>query len=394
MPFRELLADPAFRTLFTAHLASNLGDWLAFLALFGRAALEWHASATRIAILGAAYIVPLAIVTPVAGVLVDRWELRRVLVGSDGLRMGLVLTMAFTSNYTGLCVLLFLHQSVGCFFNPAQSAAMPRLVPLERLVAANALTTSAAHLSKLVGPAAAGALVAAWGARSCFIADAVSFAVSAAWLWRLPRMLPIESHPASTGWRRFDAEWRQGVAFIRRTPQVRRTVLLVTWAMTALGGCLALLAVYARDRLELGSRGTGLLLSTLGAGAVCGALIVGHRRSASPHGVAIGMLCVAVALLALANARHTISGFAAAALLGAAAATMLVPAQALIQMQTPRNILGRVGAAALALIGLAQAAGMAATGPAAEHFGLRILFGASAAWLALGVLLHTLRPVH
>jgi len=121
--FVTLLRLPAFRALFTAHLVSNLGDWLAFLALFSLAAIEWQASATRIALLAVAYIVPLALVAPFAGVFVDRWELRRILIASDLARAALVTAMTFAPNHAMLCVLLFLHQSCGCFFNPACKAA-------------------------------------------------------------------------------------------------------------------------------------------------------------------------------------------------------------------------------------------------------------------------------
>jgi predicted MFS family arabinose efflux permease len=337
------------------------------------AAIEWQASATRIALLAVAYIVPLALVAPFAGVFVDRWELRRILIASDLARAALVTAMTFASNHAMLCVLLFLHQSCGCFFNPAQAAALPRLVDRSQLLAANALTAGAGHAAKILGPALAGILVAAFGWRGCLYADAVSFALSALALATLPRFAPVSARRGTD--RRFGAEIRAdlhaGWSFLASSRPVLETVLLVTIAMAALGGFLAVIAVYARERLEAGPRSMGLLLSMLGAGAVLGALGVARYLRPQPKQriVCGGILTLALAFVLLAQARSL--GLAAVAIfvLGAAAAAVIVPAQTLVQEETPPALLGRVTSVAVAAIGLAQGASMLLAGPVSTTFG-------------------------
>jgi predicted MFS family arabinose efflux permease len=394
--FAALLRDRRFAALFGAHFVSNLGDWLAFLALFGLAALEWRASATRVGLLAIAYVLPLVGVAPWAGVLVDRWDLRRVLVVSDLARAGLVLAMAFAPGYPALCALLFLHQTAGCFFNPAQVAALPRLVARPHLLAANALTSSAAHAAKLLGPAVAGVLVAALGPRGCFLADSASFLLSGLALSTLPAMAGERSSNGSpapwrglaNAWAVVRADFHEGLEFLRRAPRVQRVVGAVAWTMAPVGGFIAILAVYARDVLDAGPRTLGFLLSTLGVGAVGGALAVARlaRHRSRLRSIGIGMLLGAIAFGILA-AGHDVRVVAAGVfLLGAATAVSIVPAQALLQEETPGALLGRVTSVAVAGIGIVQGLGMGLAGPLVGVLGMQRFLMVAALWLAAGVI--------
>lgn len=377
--FASLLRLGPFRNLWIAHLASNLGDWLAFLALFGLTVLDWGVDALHTSLLAVSFALPLVAVQPLAGVWVDRWDLRRVLVGSDLARCGILLAMTQVESFAGLCLLLFLHQSAGCFFNPAQAAALPRLVPGTQLVAANALCTQASHVSKLVGPALSGVLLASLGARGCFVADAASFALSALLLATLPPL--AAANPRHAG-RRFLAEAASGLRFIRRSDAVRRTIVRASASLLVLGVFLALVAILARDRLAAGPRGMGFLVAAIGAGALGGALaaVQASRRLSKEAAIGGGMLVLGLGLVWLGTSHHLGAAIAGAAVLGAGAAATIVPAQALVQEATPRELLGRVQAVAVALAGLSQLAGMAAAGGLALRFGsARVLVGAGVA---------------
>ena len=381
-----LLCQRSFASLFAAHFVSNLGDWLAFLALFSLTAFEWHAGVLGVSILSIAYVLPTATVAPLAGVFVDRWDLRRVLVWSDLVRCGLVLLMVVSPSLWIMCVLLFLHQAVSCFFNPAQSAALPRLVARPRLLAANALTTQAAHLTKLLGPAVAGLLVAALGPRSCFYADAASFALSAA---LLATLAPLPSPArAARGARAVWTDLVAGLWFLRRARRVRYAVTMVALSMVALGAFVALVSVYARDLLGAGPRLMGALLSTIGGGTVAGAFVVVHtgKRWRKTYSIAAGVLVLGGALLLLAAARGAPLAFMGAFFLGLAGGAIVVPAQAEVQEQTPQEILGRVQSSAVAGISLAQIGSMAIAGPAAHLLGMAPLFVGLAVFLFAAIL--------
>ena len=137
--YARMWRNKPLRGLLLAHFASNFGDWLAFMAMFSLAALQWHTDVLGIGFLAISYLLPFALIAPLAGVFVDRWELRRLMIASDLLRAGIVCLMAFANDLAVLCGLLFLHQSVSTFFNPAQHAAIPRLVAREDILVASSM---------------------------------------------------------------------------------------------------------------------------------------------------------------------------------------------------------------------------------------------------------------
>jgi predicted MFS family arabinose efflux permease len=401
--WRTLLGDRNFSVLFVAHAASNLGDWLAFLALWDRVGLRGGGGAPAVAALSVSYLAPLVVVMPVAAACVDRWPLRRVLVASDLLRAAVVAAFVWTESLAGQCALLFALQALGCFFNPAQAAAVARLVPRASLVAANALTAQAGHAAKIVGPAVAGLVVGAWGARSAFWVDAASFVWSAAWLATLP-LLPalapsLVRSAAPTGsaapFARRVAEVGAGLRFIRGDAPVRATLAAALAAAAGLGAWVACFAVLARDRWALAARGTGLVISIFGAGAIAGAALAVplSRRWSAPRLVPVALAALAVALAAVAVAPTPFLGAAATFALGGATALVLVPAAAWVQAATPQPLQGRVQGAAIAAFGLVQAASLGAAGVAAPAVGApRCIAIAAAVVAAAAAILAYARP--
>ena len=271
--FGALLRNPSFRTLLTAHFASNVGDWLAFVALFSVAAFDWQANVLDVSLLAVSYMLPFATVAPFAGVFVDRWDLRRVMIVSDLMRLVVVICMAYTTILPLMCVLLFVLQSLASFFNPAMHAAIPRLVDRRHILAANSLNTQAAHLTKILGPGVAGLLVAALGARGCLLFDAATFAISALLLLRLPLLPAVVS---SAVHRSVGRDLRSGVVFLWNHGRLRAVTLMLALCICGLGAFIVVLPIFARDVLLAGARLLGFLLSGLGLGAVVGALLVAH----------------------------------------------------------------------------------------------------------------------
>lgn len=387
------LADRRFAALFVAHAVSNLGDWLAFMALYQRVALEWRAGPALVGALGAAYLAPLALVAPFAGVAVDRTPLRRVLIGADLGRALIVLGLATAHHPAVLCALLFALQSLGCFFNPAQTAAVARLIPAAQLLGANALTTQAAHASKILGPALAGLLVGAFGATSCFVADAISFAASGLLLGVLPALAPLAvpagPRPA------FARELRTGFETIADHPWLRRTVATALAGVGAMGAWLALFGPLARDRWQADARWTGFLVSSLGAGAVCGAAaaVALARRYGAMRLLHAALYGLAAALAGGALAASRASALGASATIGMALGVILVCATTLLQTHTPPAFLGRVSSVAIAAVGLAEAVCAVAAGGAARLAPASSVVLGSAAVLLVLALGFSLRTV-
>lgn len=379
---RALWGDKRFRSLFVAHFASNVGDWLAFMALFSLSTFEWNADVLGVSVLGVAYMLPFAVVSPWAGVWVDRWDLRRVLVAGDLVRAGLVVTMAFAPHLVVLAALLLLHQAAACFFNPAQQAAIARLVPRQRLLAANALNSQAAQITKILGPAAAGALVAFLGVRGCLLIDAATFGLSALLLASLPALRPMRT---STAARSFRSDFSMGFGVLLRAPRLRAAVGMLAISLCALGAFIAVLPVFSRDRFGAGPGLMGVLLSALGVGAALGAFAVLHagKRWDKLAVILAGTLLTAISIAALSVTRNAFWGALASGLLGSATAALVVPAHALFQEEVAAEYLARVMSLALAVLAIAQALGMGLAGVAGRVFPAAALLLGTALGLVL-----------
>src|SRR6266705_5502355 len=134
------------------------------------------------------------IVSPFAGVFVDRWHLKRTMIASDLIRGVLVLALVFVHDLYVIYAILFTMSVVSAFFVPAQSVAVRTLVPMAGLMAVNGLMSQAQQGSLIVAPSVAGELVQLVGANSCFLYDSFSFFFSAA----LVMTLTIDTMPEIT----------------------------------------------------------------------------------------------------------------------------------------------------------------------------------------------------
>ena len=189
---REVFALPAFRKLWLAQFVSVFGDFLALFGVISLITFRWHGTPVQVTYVLIAYWVPIALVGPLAGVFVDRWNVKRVMIASDVVRGLLALTLVWVTDMRQLCAIFIALSTVSSFFAPAQNVTVRTLVPKEKLLAANALMSQAFYSVRLLSPVVAGALVAALTERSCFYLDAFSFFFSAA----MVATLLIERAPA------------------------------------------------------------------------------------------------------------------------------------------------------------------------------------------------------
>src|SRR5450759_3463375 len=180
MTFREVLGLTVMRRVWYAQLVSLLGDLLALFAVISVVAYRMHGTPQQVTGVQIAYMLPLALLGPLSGVFVDRWPLKPTLVSSDLIRAGLVLVLFVTTSMWQIYLVLCALSCVSSFFGPAQSVTIRTYVPPHGLISANALMQMGMMGTRVVGPAAAGALVAAFGPRICYALDFASFLVSAA----------------------------------------------------------------------------------------------------------------------------------------------------------------------------------------------------------------------
>ncbi len=379
--FRQVLGNRPFLLLWVGQFVSSFGDWLAILALFSLIAFRWNGSPEKVAGIFIAFILPFAVLGPLAGVFVDRWNLKRTMIASDLLRAGLVVLFALASAAWQVYAVMAAVSTVSCFFMPAMNAAIPRLVKREELLVANSLNAQTIHLTKIVAPAMAGLLVAWAGEKACFYLDAASFVFSAGMIAAVKigaaqgerPLAPAEKPAAEKGLSAVFAEFREGFLFLHGHRALRFVVLAMAATMFILGAFNALIAVFVRETLHADSKIFGALMSAIGLGTIAGAGWIAKfaQQRSKTLLVVWGIFGMGMGVLLLALATNSPAAVACSLALGLAASAVLIPSQTMTQQETPAAMLGRVSSVSISLMTVAQLAGVAISGKLAAWMGIR-----------------------
>lgn len=296
-------------------------------------------------LLGAAQFVPLFVLTPVAGVAADRFDRRRVVLFANAIDCGIALALALTTAAGTLTLpLLFVlaaaHGAARVFNGPALSAIAPNIVPPKLLPQAIALSSMGWQVGTVVGPAAAGFLFAASHALPYFL-SAAFLLVSGLLIVSVRPVRAVHEGPP----RHPVKQIVDGFVFVRRERFLFGCITLDLFAVL-LGGATAMLPVFARDILEVGPQGLGLMR---GAPAV-GAALVAAWLSWKPleRDVGVKMLWAVVvfgaATVVFALSTNFALSLAMLALLGAADMISVFVRNSLVQLNTPDAMRGRVSA--------------------------------------------------
>jgi len=268
IPYLQVIRSPRYFPLWLGQIVSNLGDTLNYVALVVLVFRLSH-SGLAVSTLVLAEIVPTLLLGPIAGVVIDRFDRKRVLIMVDSFRAMLVLALAFTHALWAVYALAALLAMGSTLFNPALQAVIPALLNEEERLAANSVAWSSGRLVQIIGASIAGGLIAWGGTTPAFLVNAVSFAFSAAMLTRLsiPR---CAGSPRPSGLGAWLGDAREGLAYARRDPFVARLVPVQALTSLATGATSALLVVLATTHLHLAAQGFGWLLAAIGVGALLG----------------------------------------------------------------------------------------------------------------------------
>src|SRR5258708_8367649 len=169
--FRDVLKNPNVKRLWIAQIVSIFGDFLAIFAVFSVVTFQLHGTPTQGSMILAAYLAPLAVISPLAGVFVDKWNVKWTMIASDLIRGVLVIALLFVRDLNAIYAIFFALSTVSSFYLPAQSVAIRTLAPAGGLMAVNALMSQAMQASQIISPAISGPIVGALGAHSCFLFD-------------------------------------------------------------------------------------------------------------------------------------------------------------------------------------------------------------------------------
>jgi MFS family permease len=386
MSFKDVLALPVMRRVWYAQVISLLGDFLALFAVISVVSFRLHGTPAQVTGVQIAYMLPLALLGPLAGVFVDRWQLKPTLVSSDLIRAGLVAMLIFTTTLWQVYIVLVALSAVSSFFAPAQSVTIRQHVPREGLLSANALMQIAMMGVRIVGPAAAGVLVASFGAVVCYVFDVFSFVASAcligtvAIMRREPRARTEEESTDN----RIYAVWRdltEGIRFILQHAALSFVVAAMAAGLFTIGCFGPLIAIYVREFLHASAGVFGIVSAMIGVGLLAGtqAIRAVARRASNEVMVLGGLAGVGAAVLVLGAVTRVPTTLAAAFAIGFAFAGVIVPAQTLMQQETPHELMGRISSTVMSVVFFAQVLGLVLSGVLAQLIGVRAVFFGCAA---------------
>lgn len=396
---RDLLTDRDLVLLLLAGLVSQTGDWAVATGIAFQVYVLTHstlASATALLVTQ----IPQVALGSVAGVLVDRWDRRRVMVGVNLLLSLVILPLIAVRDAEQVWVVYAVvaaSSALTPFFTAAEASLLPALVRRpETLVTVNALNAQVNNVARLVGAALGGVIVAGGGLVLLAVADAASFAVAAA----LIALIRHRTVPAVPEHRQLVRDWVEGLAAIRRSRAL--LVLVFFFAVSGVGEAAmgALFAPFVDDVLGGTARAYGFILATQAVGGIVGGVLVtavGHRftpRALFGGGaVVFGVLDLALFLYPLgfggvwpAAVVITLVGLPGAAL----TAGMLT----VFQLATTDQVRGRVFGALTTAQNAAMLASTLVAGALADHLGIIPVIATQGAVyvLAGAIVLGVLRP--
>lgn len=382
---RRLLATPAFRRLFAGRLLSAAGDALYFVAATWLA-YELTGSTLYTGAAGFLARAPGA-AKFLVGPLVDRWPLRRLLVGTELAQGAAVLLVpaAAAAGALGVEAVLatMLLLAVGNLpAGPAGNAALPRVVPESALVRANTAFSTAGEAARAAARVAAGALVSAVGAVALYLVDAATFALAATLFATLPKLGgQRESDRSGSEGEGYVARLREGIGLVVGSP-AGHVLLGAGLAAGLAGATTAVLPAFAADVGGVGIY--GLLLGAVAAGALAGSVGASLVEDRPFGRVAPAGFALAGALWIAAVAAPTVPltlALVAAAWVPVGAYNVLV--LALVQAGVPDGALGRVSAIASSATSLAAPLGLLVGGALGTALPVRaVLLGTGAGFLA------------
>jgi MFS family permease len=372
-----------FRLYIGGQSVSLVGTWLQMVA---QSWLVYRLTASPL-LLGAAGFVgqaPVFFLAPLGGAVADRVDRRRLLLltqSSSAVLAGVlgVLTLAGHVAIGHVLVIAGLLGAVNALDIPTRQAFVVEMVGREDLPNAIALNSSAVNAARILGPAAAGFLVAAVGEGWCFVLNAVSFLavlVSLALIRTPPR-------PAGEGRGSALADLTDAWRFVTGTPMVRALLLLLGLVSVMGMPYTVLMPIFADRILGGGSRGLGILLGASGIGALGAALVLASRESPRGLGRWIAAATTGFGLCLVAFSAARVFWLSAAVLVpcGFFMMTQMAASNTLLQLLAPDALRGRVMAAySMMLMGMAPFGALGA-GAAADRLGapLAVAVGGMAA---------------
>jgi MFS family permease len=360
-----------YRLYFFGQMVSLLGSWLQSVA---QAWLVYRLTGSSFQLGLVVFIgqVPLLFLSPIGGLIADRYPRRWVVVATQAISMLLAFVLAVLTlwGHVQLWEILAvagLQGIINAVDVPTRQALVSEIVDTDNLLNAVALNSSIFSNASSVAPLIAGFLVATLGEGWCFAINGATYLAVIAGLL----MMRLEEHKRDRGPQSALSSLREGFHFVHDTAPIRR--ILVALALVSLLGApfTVLMPIFASKILHAGPRGLGLLMSANGVGSLIGSLLLASRRGLTGLGpwIVFGSAGLGAALILFSLSRSFALSLLILGAVGFCMFYQITVSNALIQAMSPNALRGRVIAILSMLILGVVPFGALLAGFLAEHFG-------------------------
>ena len=386
---RLLKENRTFRFIWLSQAVSNAGDWFNTIAVLGLT-LALTGSGLALSIVTICQMLPPFLTTPLAGVVAERYDRRRVMIVTDILRACVALGFLLVDSADEVWMLyLFMAilSGLGPFFDVTRTAVLPSIAQGKALLAANALTSTTWAAMLMVGSALGGVVADNLGRSAAFQVNAVSFVFAALFVARI-------SIPAAAGAglpARFFSDFIEGLKYIGRDRPTR--VYLpgkATWGLAG-GGAVLLYAVFGGQVYRAGDTGIAILYTARGLGTLLGAVLIKVfntiRLGPLRTGILVGLVSYGVFFILFSQAPSIWLAGVSIILAAAGSMVMWVYSSLGLQLVVDEGYRGRVFAADQGLFTLAFSVSALGTGLLLDAMAPRLvaLLAGAAGILIVGI---------
>jgi MFS transporter, DHA3 family, macrolide efflux protein len=370
-----------FTLMWTGQLISTIGSALTSLAA-SILIFRLTGSALSVGLMLMATAVPSIVVGLIAGVFVDRYDRKRIMIAADVVRAGLVvlIPLLIPHNIAWLYIIVMLSSAVGQFYDPAHESMLPEIASDEELAAANSLMAISSFGATAIGFAASGLIASRFPIEWAFYLDGLSFVLSAVCilLIRIARFEAAEKTGVAMVWRNL----RAGARFLFNTSILRSLLIVSIPVFVSFGLSNALLLPFALRALGATEFEYGLQEGLTSVGFVVGSLLMARYSDRLREGqwIAISYLGMGLAGVVYSQMTGVAPAIVVVTLSGFINAPSAIARRLVIQRNTPRELRGRVNSAFFVSRDMLFLVGMAAAG-LADVVDVRVIYLVSAVML-------------
>lgn len=371
-----LTRAPAFRSVLFARIGSGFGTYLAAVALQVDVFDRTHSGAWVSALLIVEFL-PQIVLGLLLGPLLDRWPRRTMMLASDAANLAVFVLLGFTSSATQIVALAAVAGVANGFFRPVVYAALPNLVEERELESASSILQTVEFLAMLIGAPLGGLILVVSSPRANYWINAATFAVSAAFVLKVPRLKLQTLRAVSQGhWRDLAA----GLVLVRRSAAL--STVAVSWPIVVAASSATNVAevVLAKHVFAAGDIGFGVLVGASGIGQALGSFLSGpaNARFGLPrtYGGSIALFGIGAGLAAVSPNVWVAAAFVVAGSAGNGSA--IVCNFVLIARGAPDELRGRAVTLLMSIGSTAMLVAMVVSGRLTDAVGARWVWGGSA----------------